>query len=242
TGATDDFILAIDKNVIAGVGVGIAGDVRHASSATLNCGCRDIEAILPSWKRENIADAAASRSSIRQVVPDYFADNLFVRSLQCGATTAQCERTGSRKINVVVAVIDSIRRTIVTGGDADGYTHSRGRLKGFVEVGERLRCPLRLGSAPAYGNDRGLIGAVVYGGGDGVKKTLICVRGKIDDDFRSRSDRAGHFDVEHHFPVRAVRSAGAIRASIDRHGDDLRFVDIERGEIVAQVIQLKTSA
>jgi hypothetical protein len=139
-GAAEHSTLAIDENVIPGVWVGIAGDIRHTSPAPGNAECA-----LPGWKREHATKSAATGSSTGLVVPDRFFDDLIVRSLQCGATTAQYERIGGRKVHVVIAVIHSVGRAIVTRGHADGYTHGRSRLESFVIVSERLRCPLRLG-------------------------------------------------------------------------------------------------
>ena len=80
------------------------------------------------------------------------------------------------------------------------------------------------------------------GGGDGVEEALIGVRREVDDDLRGGGDRSGDFDVEHHFAVGAVGIAGAVCASIDGDGDDLRRGEIERVEIVAQVVELKAPA
>jgi hypothetical protein len=67
-------------------------------------------------------------------------------------------------------------------------------------------CPVGFGRAPADGNDRRLVSAVVNGGGDRVQEALIRVRCEIDDDLRGRGNRARDFDVEHDFAVGAVRS------------------------------------
>src|SRR5580704_14164514 len=48
TGAAKHSTLSIDENVIPGVWVGIARDIRHASPATGNA-----EGALPGWKREH---------------------------------------------------------------------------------------------------------------------------------------------------------------------------------------------
>ena len=99
---------------------------------------------MPGWKREDVAYSATGCSSIRQVVPDGFADDLFVRRLQTGATAAEHEWGRRGEINVVASVIDSVGRAVVSGGDADGYTHGRGRLKSLVEVGHGLGGPVDL--------------------------------------------------------------------------------------------------
>src|SRR5208337_4441154 len=137
-----DLTLAIDQNVIAGIWVGIAGDVGHASAAGLHGWRRNIEALLPGRKRKDIADSSTGRSSIRQIVPDHFARDFLVRCLQGGATTGERERTRRGKIDVVLAVIDSIGRAVVSRGDAHGYAHGCGGLKGLVEIGEGLGGPL----------------------------------------------------------------------------------------------------
>src|SRR5580692_7879444 len=140
TGAAEHGTLSVDENVIPGVWVGIAGDIRHASPATGNAECA-----LPGWKREHGAKSAATGSSVGLVVPDCFVDDLFIRSLQCSATTAHYERIGGRKIDMVIAVIHSVGRAVIARGHADGYAHGGSRLESFVIVSERLRCPLRLG-------------------------------------------------------------------------------------------------
>src|SRR5580704_14518372 len=103
TGAAEHSTLSIDQNVIPGIWVGIAGDIRHASPSPGYAECA-----LPGWNREHGAKSAATGSSTGLVVPDCFVDDLIVRSLQCGATTAQYERIGGRKIHMVIAVIHSV--------------------------------------------------------------------------------------------------------------------------------------
>ena len=64
-------------------------------------------------------------------------------------------------------------------------------------------------AAPTDGDDAGVVGGVVDGGGDGVDEALVGVGGEVDDDLGAGSDGGGDFDVEHDFAVGAVGVGGA---------------------------------
>ena len=72
-GAADDHGLAIDADDVAGGGVGVASDVRHAAAAGGAGGFGDIGTGLPGGQREDVADAAAGCSfAVGELVPDDF--------------------------------------------------------------------------------------------------------------------------------------------------------------------------
>ena len=72
-GSADDGICPIDPDIVSGLWVGIAADVRHAAHGqrlgATRCGC-DAQPILPGRQRESGTDAAAARATLRPVVPD----------------------------------------------------------------------------------------------------------------------------------------------------------------------------
>ena len=68
-GAADDFLLAVDEDVVAGVGVGVAGDVGYsAAGLALDSAYRG----LVGWDREGGAVAAAGGSALVAVIPRQF--------------------------------------------------------------------------------------------------------------------------------------------------------------------------
>ena len=82
----------------------------------------------------------------------------------------------------------------------------------------------------------------MQGGVDGVEKTLVCVRGKIDGDLRSGCDRAGDFNVEHHFGIGIRIGARLVRSAVHANRDNLRPGDVEHFEIGPQVRRAESGA
>ena len=109
---------------------------------------------------------------------------------------------------------DAVRRAVVAGGHGDGDAEGGGGLAGGIERGHGLRRPSGLRAAPADGDDAGLVGGVVDGGGDGVGKALVGVGRKVDDDLCAGRDGGGDLDVEHDLTIGAVRVGGRILALV----------------------------
>jgi len=66
-------------------------------------------------------------------------------------------------------------------------------------------------------------------------EALIGIRGEIDDDIRSLRHGGGHFDIEHHFAVRALGSGGTVLPVVHRNCLDLRRLETEGLEVVREV-------
>jgi hypothetical protein len=100
--------LAIDQHVVSGVGIGIAGDVWNAASTGWRCWGWNSKPILPAGKWELVANSTSSSSAARGIVPYDFTGYLVVLGAERGSSAAQHEGTGSGKVDVIVAIVNSI--------------------------------------------------------------------------------------------------------------------------------------
>ena len=204
---------SVHQYVVAGLGVRIAGNVRHAPPAA---GRRfDIRAGLPGRQRKLLAEPAAARAALG---PSFHTVSLVMAPLallQTGAAAAQNMRAGGREIHVIGAVADSVAGPVVAGGGADRDPQRGGVLRGRIESRHSLRRPGGFGAAPADRNDRRLVGGVVNRRGQRVLKSLRGVGREIDHDLRPRRHRSHHFDIQQHFAIRAVRIGRLIFSFID---------------------------
>ena len=234
-GAADDDGPAVDADLVAGGGVGVAGDVGDATAAGWVGGCGDLGAGLPGGQGEDVADAAAGGSAVGESVPDGFGGDGGAAALEVGATAAEDVGAGGGEVDVVLAVGLAVGGAVVAGGHGDGDAEGGGGLAGGVEGVEGLRGPTGLGAAPADGDDAGVVGGVVDGGGDGVDEALVGVGGEVDDDLCAGSDGGGDFDVEHDLAVGAVGVGGCVLAAVYGDGGDLRDWLAEAFEVGADV-------
>src|SRR5215813_12442008 len=98
--ASDHHVAAIDADDIARRGIGVAGDVGKATASGHQVGFRNIRAGLPDRQREDIADAATGRTTLRHFIPHGFLRDLRAAALQVGAATGQNVRAGAGKIDM----------------------------------------------------------------------------------------------------------------------------------------------
>src|SRR5581483_6129061 len=80
-GSTDDLILSIDANLIAGLRIGVSGNIGHTSALESGIDLRGYAGVLlVIGNGEEVADAAAGCALvIRELVPDLLERNLRTR-------------------------------------------------------------------------------------------------------------------------------------------------------------------
>ena len=112
------------------------------------------------------------------------------------------------------AVGYSVGRTVVAGGNGDGYSHSGGSLKCLIHRGHCRRRPCGFRTAPTDRDHGRVIRAVVNSGRDRIQKAGVGVVGEVSDDFGAGRNRARDFYIEHDFAVRAVWISGGIVTAV----------------------------
>ena len=84
----------------------------------------------------------------------------------------------------------------------------------------------------------------MHGGCDRIQKAGVRVLRKVSDDLCAGRDRAGHFNIQHHFAIRAVRVSGGIVAAVAdrnrRHGG--RLGQLELAPVIAEIRRVVTAA
>jgi len=236
-GSTDDGGASIYDDVVAGLGVRVSGDVRHAAADKTAGRFRHAGLLLIGWKGKKSADSAAGCAfASGKLVPGNFSGDFRARQSQPRAAATDDVRTGRRKIDVGRVVGGTVGRAAIAGSSEDGDAHGSGVLAGRAERIHRLLRPGAFRAAPTDGNDRGAIRRVMDGGGQRVEKALVGVGGEINGDLRGGSDGADNFDIEFHFAVGAVRIAGGgIRAAINRDNRNFGLRNFEAGKIFCEV-------
>src|SRR5581483_3065528 len=110
-GASNGKAGAVDGDVVAGRGIGVAGYIGHAAAfeaAGILAG-RHAGARLIGRQREGAADAAAGRAvAARLVVPHNFARNRAAADLERRAAAGERVRAGGGKVDVVLAIAYAI--------------------------------------------------------------------------------------------------------------------------------------
>src|SRR5579884_2288099 len=142
--AADDAGLPIDVDLITGLRVGVAGDVRHTPARRRNARIR-----LPARHGERRRDAAAGRSAAGAVVPHGLAA-YGARAVERkpGAAAAEHVRAGGGEVAVRRAVRLVVARSVVPGGGQHGGPECDGVGARLVQRVAGLRGPGVLGTAP----------------------------------------------------------------------------------------------
>ncbi len=233
-GAANGERLAIDADSVSGGGVGIACNVGNAAAAGGCVGGRDIAAGLPRGQRELVADAAAGCAIVRgSLVPDDLRADDGAGCLELGAAAAEHMGTRAGEVNRISR--SAVGRAVVASGNGDGDAEGGSGLACSVERGHGLRGPTGLGAAPTDGDDAGLVGGVVDGGGDGVDEALVGVGAEVNGDFCAGGNGRGDFNVEHYFAVRALRVGGGVLAAVDEDRRDAGSGDADGLEVGGDV-------
>ena len=243
-GSADDGGASVHDDVVAGLGVRVAGDVRHAAADKTAGRFRHAGLLLIRWKGKKSANSAAGCAlAAGKLVPGNFRCDCRSRQTQARAAATDDVRTGRRKIHGGCVVGGAVGRAAIAGSSEDGNAHGSGVLAGRAERIHRLLRPGAFRAAPTDGNDRGAIRRVMDGGRQRVEKALVGVGREIKGDLRGGSYGADNFDIEFHFAVRAVRTAGGgIRAAINGDNSDFGLRNFEAGEIFCEVGGIVSSA
>src|SRR5579884_1145335 len=131
-GAAEDRRLAIDKDLISRLRIGIAGNIGYtAPHFVIVCRRRNLRFLLVVGKREDIADASAGCASLRLLVPHALNRGL-ARDAQAGAAARQNKRVRSGKVHVLLAIGYAVGRAVVTGCRTDRDSQRGSGLEGFV--------------------------------------------------------------------------------------------------------------
>src|ERR1700722_3922816 len=234
TRPTNDQVLPVNANLVAGNRVGIASYIGHTSPTSARRRRWNLCICLPGWQSKYIADTATCRTfTIGLLVPHDFRRDGAASSLQSGCPTGKHMRAGSREVDVVPC--SSVRRTVVAGGDRDRDTERGCGLAGSVQRIHGLRRPTGFRSAPANRDHTGLVGRIVYGAGESVDKALIGVGCEVNDNLRPRCYGSGYLDIQHHLAICAIRVARSVLAPIHRYCGELRCGQAQAFEVGGEV-------
>src|SRR6202167_1009936 len=201
-GSADDGGASIYDDVVAGLGVRVSGDVRHAAADKTAGRFRHAGLLLIRWNGKKSADSPAGCAfAAGKLVPGNFRCDFRARQTQARAAATDDVRTGRRKIHFGCVVGGTVGRAAISGSSEDGDAHGSGVLGGRAERIHRLLRPGAFRAAPTDGNDRGAVGRVMDGGGQRVEETLVSVGREINGNLRGGSYGADNFDIEFHFAV-----------------------------------------
>src|SRR5262249_22867111 len=182
-----------DDAFVSPSGVGLAGHVGDSPSEFLSTAHHRG---LPAGKAELRAYAVPARTL---AVADFlFPDDLhqlaFHGAAKGGSTAG--EHIGARRGEKSLGLGSGARSvSIITGGAADGHTHQGGRREQPVGRKDELSSQKRLRRAPAAGDHRGLVVAIMNGGFQRFKLPASIIVGEIDHKMRSAGPGAYQFHI-----------------------------------------------
>ena len=106
-GSPDHGVLAVDADRVAGIRIGVGGDVGHAAAdllARIGRG-RNAGVFLVARQRELVADAAAGGAPVRLSFQTTSLDNRRAVGVQRGAAAGQDVGAGGGEVDVGLAVV-----------------------------------------------------------------------------------------------------------------------------------------
>ena len=236
TGAADYCRGAVDHDLIAGIRVGVAGNVRHPPSGPVPRIGRDrIDGLLEGRDREQVADPSAG-CPVARIIPDRFPGDGTPGGPQRSPAAPDGTGAGGREVGVRQPVADAITRAVVARGHEDRDAERGGREDGLVQRGDRLLSPPILRGSPADGENRRLVDLVMDSGRHRVDEALLGVLGEVHGDLGLRGDRPDNLDIEFDLAVRTVRiPSGRVADASDRDGHHLRDSQAQAREVGLQV-------
>ncbi len=235
--------LPVDSNGIPRRRIGIACNIRHATSSATRRRGRNVAIGLPRRKTEQRTDAASSCALVqRELIPYNLARHLASTGHKLRSAAREHVWARSREVHMIASARNSIGRAVIATRHRNGHAY-RGRcLARLIQRGHRLLRPRGLRPTPADRQHARLVGRIMYGRCDCVDESLIRIRREVHNDLRPQRYRCRDLDIQHHLAVRAVRIARRIRAVIYRNRSHLRSGYPKALEIRCNVRLLEATA
>src|SRR5208283_1906380 len=112
-------IAAVHIDLVAGVGISVAGHIRHPAAHEVPCVVRrgDVRVRLPGGAGKSCADSASCSAVIGKVVPDDLVGDGCAVAHQVRPAASKGVGTGGWEVDVVQAVADAVGGAVVAGRD-----------------------------------------------------------------------------------------------------------------------------
>src|SRR6266568_7010312 len=116
---------------------------------------------------------------------------------------------------------DTIAGTVVASSYANGNAEGCCGLEGLIHSFQGRTGPVHFRTTPTDRDNRGLVGLIMDGLGDGIKEAAICVGSEIDGYLRAGCYNSNDLDIQSNLTISAIGIARAVIAAINGDTDDL---------------------
>ena len=248
-GASGSAFHAIDASEIVGRA---HGDIGHPAAGLSGVDRdRQIRVGLVRRRRNDGADASATGPTAaarnifverRSVVPD----DVVPICVNLRAAAGKHHIVHRRMIHMDFSIPAHgvlIGGSVVARRDADGNSHACGGHEEVVKILNPLGIVGILRTSPADRDHARIALRIVDSAADRVDKALVAIIwSEVDGEVGFGRNRAGDFDVQHHFPIGGVRRGRSVARMVHRHGSDVRRGNLNLLEENLEVAGAKTSS
>src|SRR5438477_8915041 len=120
--------MPVNKDVVAGFGIGVGGHIGNAASGLRHHGS------LPLGSRKHVAVSPTGGAAVGDIVPYRFALDGSIRRDQARPSSSENMRRRSREVHMVLTIGHSIATTIVAASRNDCDAEQSSFMRHLIEV------------------------------------------------------------------------------------------------------------